>query len=204
MKIYSKQTVYDAALERMRLLFDEFDNVVVSFSGGKDSTVTLNLALIVAEEKGRLPLKVVFVDQEAEWQCVIDYIRTVMADPRVDPVWLQVPIKLFNATSHTESWLQCWEPGSEWMREKEPGAVTENTFGTDRFGEMFAAWMKATFGEERACMLAGVRTEESPTRYVALTEAITYKWITWGKKLHPTNHRHFTFYPLYDWSYVNI
>ena len=40
MKIYLKQNVWDAALERIEHIFDEFDDVVVSFSGGKDSTVT--------------------------------------------------------------------------------------------------------------------------------------------------------------------
>src|SRR3990167_1853639 len=105
MKFYLDQNVFDAALERIRWLFDEFPNVVVNISGGKDSTVVLNLALMVAEEKGRLPLKVMFIDQEAEWQTVIDYIREIMADPRVDPKWLQVPIRLFNATSTIEPWL---------------------------------------------------------------------------------------------------
>lgn len=50
MKYYSKENVYDAALSRIRYLFDEFDNVVVGFSGGKDSTICLQLSLIVAEE----------------------------------------------------------------------------------------------------------------------------------------------------------
>lgn len=53
--------MFDAALERVRYIFNEFEEVVVSFSGGKDSTVTLNMALLVAEEMGRLPLKVMFL-----------------------------------------------------------------------------------------------------------------------------------------------
>ena len=65
MKIYNNQNVLDAALNRIRFLFDEFPNVIVGFSGGKDSTATLNLCLQVAEEKKRLPLKVLFIDQEA-------------------------------------------------------------------------------------------------------------------------------------------
>jgi predicted phosphoadenosine phosphosulfate sulfurtransferase len=63
---YGNKTVYEMALERIEYIFDEFENVSVNFSGGKDSTVTLNLALTVAEKKGRLPLKVMFIDQEAE------------------------------------------------------------------------------------------------------------------------------------------
>lgn len=70
MKVYKKQSVYDAALDRIRYLFDEFPNVIVGFSGGKDSTVVLELALIVAREKNRLPLDVLFIDQEAEWQAL--------------------------------------------------------------------------------------------------------------------------------------
>jgi len=75
MKIYSKQTVYEAALDRIRFIFDEFPNVIVGVSGGKDSTVVFQLALIVAREKNRLPLKTMFLDQEAEWQATIDQIK---------------------------------------------------------------------------------------------------------------------------------
>ena len=50
MKIYIKENVWDLALARMRRLFDEFENVIISSSGGKDSAVIMELALIVAEE----------------------------------------------------------------------------------------------------------------------------------------------------------
>ena len=116
MKIFKATNVFDEALERVRYLFDEFDDVGVWFSGGKDSTVTLEIALRVAEEKNRLPIPVIFVDQEAEWRAVIDYTRAVMNDPRVEPYWIQVPIKLFNATSMDEAWLNCWAEGEVWMR----------------------------------------------------------------------------------------
>ena len=50
MKIYSKNNVLVEAEKRIHRLFDDFENVVVGFSGGKDSTVCLNLTLKVAEE----------------------------------------------------------------------------------------------------------------------------------------------------------
>ena len=52
MPILKKQkvdkSVLDLAYERLNSVFDHFDTVSVSFSGGKDSTVCLNLTLEVA------------------------------------------------------------------------------------------------------------------------------------------------------------
>ena len=93
MKFYSNISVYDASIKRMENLFDEFEEIVVGFSGGKDSTVTLHLALEIAEKRNRLPLKVLFIDQEAEWQGTIDYVKKIMYDDRVEPLWFQMPIK---------------------------------------------------------------------------------------------------------------
>jgi len=203
MKIYRNESAYEAALDRIRYLFDEFPDVVVSFSGGKDSTVTLNLALIVAEEKNRLPLTVQFIDQEAEWEAVIRYARLVMTDPRVRPRWYQMPIKLFNATSPLAPWLYCWQEGETWMRDKEAISIKENVYGTDRFKPLFGAILKKEYPQHRVCNLAGVRCEESPARTAGLTNDATYKWITWGRRLDRKYHQ-YAFYPLYDWSYADI
>lgn len=203
MKIYLKQNVYEAALDRIRYLFDEFPNVVVNFSGGKDSTVVFNLAMKVAEEKGRLPLRVMFIDQEAEWDCVIEYIRTVMNDPRVLPMWFQMPLRLFNATSTEEPWLNCWQEGGPWIREKEPNSIHLNHYDCDRFINLFTKIFEVEFPNTPSCHLAGVRCEESPRRLLGLTSFLTYKHITWGKY---ENRKlgHFVFHPLYDWSYTDI
>lgn len=203
MKIFLNETVWDAALDRIRRIFDEFDTVIVAFSGGKDSTVTFNLAMIVAEEKGRLPLPVMFLDQEAEYAATIDQVRETMADPRAVPYWVQCPIRLFNATSTKEPWLFCWEEGREWMRPKEEISIKENLFGTDRFHDVFNGVVDHIAKGGRAAMLGGVRTEESPTRLVALTHQATYKEITWGKKLNEKKEQ-YTFYPIYDWCLSDV
>jgi len=203
MKLFLNQTVHEAALDRIRYLFSEFDEIVVSFSGGKDSTVTLHLALQVARELNRLPLKVVFLDQEAEWQSVVDYVRSIGENPDIELWWFQMPLKLFNSASSDTDWLNCWAEGEEWMRPQEPNSIKINRYGCDRFKGLFKRISVVEWGDKRVAWLAGVRCEESPGRAMALTGAATYKHITWGVALDKAK-EHFTFYPLYDWSYTDI
>ena len=203
MKIYLDKNVCEAAKERIAYILDEFPNFGVWFSGGKDSTVTLNMVLDVAEQMNRLPVPVCFVDQEAEWDAVVRYTRDVMSDPRVKPYWLQVPIRLFNATSMENPWLNCWEEGHEWMREKEDISIKENIYGTDRFGKMFPAFLEKEYPNQRVAYFSGVRAEESPNRASGLTVGQTYKHITWGK-VQNKKYDQYTFYPLYDWGWRDI
>ena len=42
---YQEQTVYEALMDRFKLLFEEFENIYISFSGGKYSGLILNLVL---------------------------------------------------------------------------------------------------------------------------------------------------------------
>lgn len=205
MKIYNKKNVFDAAIDRIRWLFDEFPNIVCSVSGGKDSTVVFNLSLQVAREKKRLPLKCLFIDQEAEWDATIEHIDFIMNHPDVQPMWFQIPIKLFNATSTIDHWLYCWDAQEKdrWMRPQHDFSYKENRYGTDRFGEIFEAITAKEFPDTPTCYIAGVRTEESPARFIGLTSNATHKWATWGKQLN-VKRKHYTFYPIYDWSYSDV
>lgn len=203
-RYYQDKTVLEAARERIAFIFDEFENVTVGFSGGKDSVVIFHLALEEAMRRGRVPLNVLFIDQEAEWQATVDMMRTVMYRDDVNPYWLQIPFKLFNATSTEEDWLYCWNSADRdrWMREQEPISLKENIYGTDRFGELFNAFFQKTWPDQKACLIGGVRTEESPSRMVGLTHLPKYKWVTWAKRL--TRDLHYTFYPIYDWGWTDV
>lgn len=97
--IYLQNNVFDEALERLRMIFDGHDDVIVSMSGGKDSTVLFRMALMVAQERGRLPLKVFWLDQEAEWQATVDYMQHIMELPEVTPYWYQIPFEFTNTLS---------------------------------------------------------------------------------------------------------
>lgn len=205
MKIYTGETVLEAARKRVARIFDEFSTIYVAMSGGKDSTVVFHLVLEEARKRDRLPVKVLFIDQEAEWQATIDYVRSVMDRDDVEPHWLQVPIKISNSSSVEEEaeWLYCWKDGDDWMRPKEPDSYHENIFGTDRFKDMFDAFLATKHPDEKACIMGGVRAEESPSRSFGLTTRPKYKEITWGKVL-DGGHPHYVFYPIYDWTYKDV
>jgi len=205
MKIYSKKTVLEASLDRIRRLFDEFENIVVGFSGGKDSTVVFHLAMQVAKEKNSLPLNVMWIDQEAEWQATVDYVTKIMTRPDVKPYWYQMPMVITNNASSYNRYNYCWkaEDKDKWIHPQHPISIKENKYGTDRFHELFEAIFRVEFKGQSACYLAGVRAEESPKRFVSLTGSLVYKDITWGKRLYRKDN-HYTFYPIYDWSYTDV
>ena len=205
MRIYSKENVYDATIRRLNWIYDEFPNVVVSVSGGKDSTVIFEMTLEVARERGRLPLNVMWVDQEAEWESTVEQNRYMMYHPDVKPYWMQIPMRLFNATSGGDNWLNCWKAEDEdkWIHPQDPISIKENRYGTDRFHNLFTRIIGVEFADQKTANIGGVRTEESPSRLVALTYLPKYKWVTWGKTFNKRL-EHYTFYPIYDWAYTDV
>ena len=80
-KGYQKMNVYNAVQERFHYLFTEFENIYVSFSGGKDSGVLLNLIL---DFKRRFypdrRIGVFHQDFEAQYTVTTEYVtRTFQA-----------------------------------------------------------------------------------------------------------------------------
>ena len=49
---YKKTDVYEASIARLEFIFDNFERVYLSFSGGKDSGVMLNLVLDFMKARG--------------------------------------------------------------------------------------------------------------------------------------------------------
>jgi predicted phosphoadenosine phosphosulfate sulfurtransferase len=125
-----------------------------------------------------------------------------MTLPGVKPYWYQMPIRLFNATSFKNDWLFCWEEGQTWMRKKDPMSIKVNTYGTDRFKDLFNEIIKQDFAGKKVANLAGVRAEESPVRFLTTTSCLIYKNLTYGRTM--IKNLQYTFYPLYDWTYLDI
>lgn len=201
--MYKKTTVLEEARDRIRFLFDEFDEIIVQTSGGKDSTVIYELCKEIAIEKNRLPIRLMWIDQEAEWQGTEDYVSKIMRDPDVIPMWFQMPMVITNNASSENRYNNCWAEGEKWIREQSDISIKENKYKEIRFHNLFEAIMRVEMAGKKACYIAGVRTEESPKRLMALTSKAVYKWATWGKK-YAKKTEHYVFYPIYDWSYTDV
>jgi predicted phosphoadenosine phosphosulfate sulfurtransferase len=204
--------VYEAALERLRVVFDRFERVYLSFSGGKDSSVMLHLALKVARERGRLPLDVLVVDLEAQYRSTMDHVAEMLAQPGIRAHWVCLPIHLRNATSsHQPHWL-CWDPGARdmWVRElpAAPGVVSdESAYPFFRRGMEFEEFVPA-FGEwfaggQRTCCLVGIRADESLNRFRTLKNDKKSRLdnLMWTTQVRPGL---FNAYPIYDWATEDI
>ena len=70
-KIYQDIDVLTAAKSRVDLVFDEFERIVISFSGGKDSTVLLDMVQREAVKRNRM-IDVLFIDLEGQYQSTIE------------------------------------------------------------------------------------------------------------------------------------
>lgn len=223
-KIVTTRNVLQAAYDRVEWVYQEFagPGVTVSCSGGKDSTVVVELALEVATRLDRLPVRVSFLDQECEFEATRDYMRYLADRPEIAMEWYQIPFRLFNATNHDDPWLTVWDPAlapadgvdmgdpeqarGGWARPKEPDAIHENTFGVDRFKEVLLAIAHQRPGQ---ALLTGMRADESNARRMTMTTDPRYKWVTWssggiGKGEDPSTPTAYRFHPIYDWSHNDI
>ena len=52
-KIYRDQNVLEASKDRIKFTFDNFDRIMLSFSGGKDSSLMFHLVAEEAELENR-------------------------------------------------------------------------------------------------------------------------------------------------------
>lgn len=134
-QVYINKTVLEAAKERIKFIFDEFDNIIVSVSGGKDSTVLAHLALSEAHKRER-KIGVFFLDEEVVYDSTIKQIEYIMSmyPENTIPLWLQIEFNLTNATSLTESQLKCWEAGKHkiWMRKKQKNSIQHKPWAAEK------------------------------------------------------------------------
>lgn len=211
-QVYVDKTVVEAAKERIVYIFDEFENIIVSISGGKDSTVLAHLALTEAHKRDRR-IGLFFLDEEVVYDSTVEQIEYLMNlyPQNTIPLWFQIEFHLTNATSYQEGQLICWERGKHkvWMRSKKPYAIQHKPWDKARetirnkdkgFG-FYDAIENFQRSRPDTAFLVGLRATESPNRWRAVSKNPGYKNVYWSTDI---GNGSYTLYPLYDWNFHDI
>lgn len=220
-KQYLNLSVLDAARERIKSAILDHEDYFVSFSGGKDSGVLFHLVRDVAEEIGRLPVKVVFSDLEVIFQETARYTQSIMDRKDVEPYWLCLEEIEDNATSVYQRYYRFWgeQEKHKWVREMPdmPYVINKNNipawlvpYYTDN---KMNEWTLTKFGEalcDKKCAsnivdFIGMRTDESYGRLMNIRamknrdkkNCYTYRYTH-------KNPRTWICLPIYDWQVSDI
>ena len=217
-KKYENISVYEAFQERIRFIFEEFDNIFISFSGGKDSSLLLNMTLDFG--KKYYPDKKIGVfhqDFEAQYTVTSTFVEETFKrlEDDVEPYWVCLPMATRTAVSNYEMYWYPWDDTcpSAWVRPMpEPPYVinlSNNPITTYKYrmhqedlAKQFAKWYRISHGGGKTVCLLGMRTDESLHRYSGIVnKRYGYKeksWITsefkdvWSAS------------PLYDWATSDV
>lgn len=211
-----EQDVWTASLERVESLYRRFDRVAVSFSGGKDSTVALQVALEVARARNALPLEVYFFDEEAIHPETIEYVQRVAGREDVLLSWYTLQVKHRNACSRREPWWYCWDDDKRdlWCRPMPEGSIHD----TDWFQKGMTMpncvpfLYPANYG--RVVHIRGLRAAESLSRYRSVTSRERDNWMSGPYRTYwsPTHKQwelgkggnDYFASPVYDWSTLDV
>ena len=215
---YSQQNVYDALQERLKFIFEEFDNIYISFSGGKDSGLLLNLVLDF--QKKYYPSKKIGVfhqDFEAQYTVTTEYITRTFEKikDQVEPYWVCLPMATRTALSSYEMYWYPWDDKKKesWVREmptmdyvinleNNPMTTYHYRMHQEDLAKQFGRWYRMSHDMKKTVCLLGIRADESLQRYSGfLNKKKGYKgecWITrqfkdvWCAS------------PLYDWRTQDV
>lgn len=213
-QVYIKDDVKTAVEKRIKYIFDEFENIIVSISGGKDSTVLCWLALQEARRRNR-KIGIFFLDEEVVYQSTVEQVTWLMNlyPKNTTRLWFQIPFKLTNATSLVDSQLICWEKGKHdiWMRPKISYSIKQPPWNKDTqtvrdknkgFG-FYDVLDNFQASRNNTAFLVGLRATESMNRFRAVAKNPGYKNCYWCSKIHKADGSA-SFYPLYDWNFSDI
>ena len=204
--------VYKATQNRLNEVFNNFDNIYVSFSGGKDSGVLLNLCLTYIKQYNWIGKFSVFhIDYEAQYQQTTDYVADVFDGIRnnidIDIYHICLPISAQCATSmYQNTWIP-WDDDKKniWVRNLPEHSIHENIFDFFKKGmwdydvqSKFPLWLHKKNNATKTCGIIGIRTEESLNRWRAIHQSNGGDW------LKNVEENVCYAYPVFDWKTEDI
>lgn len=215
-RVYKSTSVYDASQERLQFIFENFERIYVSFSGGKDSGVLLNMVCdyIRAHAPDR-KVGIQILDNEANYEYSLNFMREILEKNKdiLDIYWCCLPITLPCTVSAYEVDWQCWGEADKhrWIRPMPEQDYVVNfqnhefpffveNMPYDEFWDGFSEW----YSQGKSCAnLIGIRASESLNRYRAIMneDKQTLHGKMWTKK--NTEHT-YNCYPIYDWRTEDI
>ena len=162
---YLEQDVYQALQERLRFLFEEFENIYLSFSGGKDSGLLLNLVLDF--QKKYYPERKIGVfhqDFEAQYTKTSEYVERTFERIKddVEPFWVCLPMATRTALSSYEMYWYPWDDKKKeiWVRdmpkkeyvinlENNPMSTYRYRMHQEDLAKQFGRWYRLTKLQQR-------------------------------------------------------
>lgn len=215
---YLDRNVYELLQERLKLIFEEFDNIYVSFSGGKDSGLLLNLVLDY--QRKYYPQKRIGVfhqDFEAQYTVTTEYIKRTFEKIKqeVEAYWVCLPMATRTALSSYEMYWYPWDDTKKesWVREMPTGEyvinLENNPIDTyyyrmhqEELARQFGRWYHRSHGKKKTVCLLGMRADESLKRYSGfLNKKYSYHGECWLSKMFKDV---WCASPLYDWSLSDV
>lgn len=180
-KKYLKINVYDALQERFKFIFEEFDNIYVSFSGGKDSGLLLNLLMDYMEKHNiKKKIGVFHQDFEAQYTLTVEYVKRTFDKyiDRIEPYWVCLPMATRTALSSYQTFWYPWDDHKEdsWVRPmpdvpylihlgNNPFSLYKYRMHQEDLAKQFGRWYKEIHDKKKTICLLGIRAMESLSRY---------------------------------------
>jgi len=222
-KIYQNQNVYEAAVERVGFILDEFQHFYVSFSGGKDSGAMTNLVIEAAARKGRLPVPVLFYDWEAIYKETHAFVSRMLHRPEVIPIWVCLPVTERNGSSVYEPFWMPWSPEKRhlWIRDipDYPFVVHDGNIPASwqswyepqmddqELFILFGDWYARQFNADKVANFVAIRVDESHDRYKMLKtkkNRIKYHDRDWCFRYKENQEEVWYTMPIYDWKFSDV